>query len=403
MHIKKMNKYLFNILGILLSIILCAWGCAPKNNKRIITGAEQTEKYIPLLKNKKVGIVANQTSVINNVHLVDSLIKRDINIVKIFGPEHGFRGNFDAGASINDTIDVKTGLPIISLHGKYKKPQKKNIDDLDVILFDIQDVGVRFYTYASTLQYVMEACAENDKELILLDRPNPNGFYVDGPLLDSTYRTFLGLNPVPIVHGLTLGEMAIMINGENWLNKNLNCKIRVIKCQNYTHSDKYILPVNPSPNLTNMHAIYLYPSLGLLEGTTISAGRGTKHPFEMLGHPKLRIGNYTCTPTSMPGASIHPKFENQECQWIYLGKDSVNHLIISNKINISWLINVYKDLKQQDIQVFNKYFPHHAGTLELQKQIEAGLQENAIRKSWEAGISEYKLTRKKYLLYPDFE
>ncbi|MFC2086396.1 exo-beta-N-acetylmuramidase NamZ domain-containing protein [Bacteroidota bacterium] len=400
-----MQKVIINIsLFVLLFGFIGSAGCNKhKRNKHIHTGADQVEQYIHSLKNKKVAVVANQTSLIGKSHLVDTLISLGITVKKIFGPEHGFRGTKDAGEIFNNNIDLKTGMPVISLHGKHKKPQFEDLQDIDVIVFDIQDVGVRFYTYISTLQYVMEACAEQNIELLILDRPNPNGFYVDGPVLDTSYRSFLGLNPIPLVHGMTIGEMALMINGEGLLKNGIICNLKIIPCKNYNHNSKYILPVKPSPNLPTMASVYLYPSLGLFTGTHISMGRGTKHPFEIYGHPKLRNTDYSFIPVSIPGASKYPKFENEECYGFHLGNKAALKILEEKQINLEWLISSYNDLNEQGIEFFNPYFPHHAGSEKLKEQIINGISIDEIRKSWEDDISKFKAIRKKYLLYKDFE
>jgi uncharacterized protein YbbC (DUF1343 family) len=373
---------------------------------RIKTGAEQTEKYLPLLKEKRVSIVANKTSVIRNVLLVDSLKTLGINIVKIFGPEHGFRGTASAGAVVSDSIDAKTGIPEISLYGKKSKPSKADLADVDLVIFDIQDVGARFYTYINLLAKVMEACAENNKELIILDRPNPNGFSVDGPILDMKLKSGIGMFPIPITHGMTIGELAQMYNGEGWLENKQKCKITVIPVANYTHNMDYVLPVAPSPNLNTQQSIWLYPSLCLFEGTIISQGRGTHFPFTVLGNPDLK-GKYefSFTPVSIKGMSETPLFQNQECYGIDLRMYNTAELRRSGKINLTWLIEMYKaypdkakffDSKQSN-QIGN--FDKLAGTSQLREQIISGKSEHEIRKSWESGLSEFKILRKKYLLY----
>jgi len=373
------------------------------NKTIVITGADQTNLYTSYLSGKNVGMVINQTSVIgkNETLTVDSLLKLGVSVKKIFGPEHGFRGNASNGAEVNNSTDVKTGLPVISLYGnKHYKPTSADLKGLDLVIFDIQDVGTRFYTYLSTLQYVMEACAENNVELMILDRPNPNGYYVDGPVLDTAFRSFVGLDPVPIVYGLTIAEYAQMINGEGWLKNNVHCKLNIIKLANYTHSSAYELPVAPSPNLNTGKSILLYPSVCLFEGTDLSLGRGTMFPFLQLGHPTLagKYGYYF-KPQSIPGMSEAPPQKDKLCYGIDLKNYNTDNIRDNGKINLSWLIELYKAYPVAE-HFFNPYFAKLAGNNLLQKQIEAGKSETEIRASWEPALSNYKTMRKKYLLYP---
>lgn len=367
----------------------------------IKTGAEQTDEYIKFLNFKKVGVVANHTSTIKNTHLVDSLLRLGVNIVKVFSPEHGFRGEADAGEKVASGIDTKTKLPLISLYGNNKKPTVEQLKGIDVMIFDIQDVGARFYTYISTMHYVMEACAENNIRLLILDRPNPNGHFVDGPILEEKYKSFVGLHPVPIVHGMTIAEYAQLINGEKWLKNGVQCIITIIPIKNYTHKTVYELPINPSPNLKTMSAIYLYPSLCLFEGTPISVGRGTEKPFQVIGHPTMKSDKFTFTPKSMEGAK-DPKYKNQKC----FGHDLTDYGAIymrgSKSINLFWLLNSYKDFSEKEA-FFNEMFNLLAGTNQLQTQIKAGKTEEEIKDSWQQGLASFKLIRKKYLLYKDFE
>lgn len=365
------------------------------NQNNLKTGAEQTENYLKLLRGKKVALVVNQTSLIGKTHLVDSLLAHKIQIIKIFAPEHGFRGEADAGAHIKSETDARTGLPLVSLYGKNKKPTPEQIADIDVILFDIQDVGVRFYTYISTLHYIMEAAAENNKKVLVLDRPNPNGDYVDGPVLEIKNTSFVGMHPIPLVHGLTVAELAKMLNGEKWLTGGKQCSLEIVPVKNYTHKTLYNLPVKPSPNLPNQQAIRLYPSLGLFEGTNVSVGRGTDKPFQVLGSPFYKDTTFAFTPRSMPGAT-NPPHLNTRCY----GKDLSQ--VPAPKFTLSYLIGFYKNSRQQD-KFFNSFLTKLAGTEQLRKQIEAGLSEEAIRKTWQPDLQRYKETRKKYLLYPDFE
>lgn len=368
----------------------------------IKTGAAQTELYLPLLRNKYVALVVNQTSVIGETHLVDSLLSLGVKIPIIFSPEHGFRGTEDAGATIQNSKDSKTQIPIVSLYGNTKKPSAENLQDVDVVIFDIQDVGARFYTYISTLHYVMEACAEQNKQLIVFDRPNPNGFYVDGPVLQKGFSSFVGMHPVPVVHGLTVGEYAQMINGEHWLAGGVTCNLRVISCMNYTHADYYKISIPPSPNLKTMRAVYLYPSLCFFEGTNVSVGRGTDTPFEIFGSPMLPEKNFSFIPKSGPG-SKNPPFMNQRCYGYNLNmqqSDSVR----KNKIELQFLLQSFTEYKQKDnFFLQNNFFNKLAGNNLLMKQIQAGLTEEEIRLSWQDDLSAFKEIRKKYLLYPDFE
>ncbi len=370
-------------------------------NAQIITGAQQTKSYLPLLKGKRVGLVVNQTSMVGKKHLVDSLKKLKVDIRLIFAPEHGFRGNHSAGVEIKSGKDTKSGFTVISLYGKNKKPAQADLAKVDVMVFDIQDVGARFYTYISTLHYVMEACAEAKKTLIVLDRPNPNGFYVDGPVLDMKHSSFVGMHPVPIVHGMTIGEYAMMINGEKWLKDSVSCNLRVIAMKGYDHNSKYTLPVKPSPNLPNMNSIYLYPGLCLFEGTNYSLGRGTDKPFECLGKPGLTHGNYEFTPKSIAGVAENPPHANKKCKG-YLLTDYVQTIFPKKpQLNIGWLLDMYaQDTGKANF--FNDFFPLLAGTDQLQKQITEGASEQQIRDSWKPGIQLFLKTRMKYLLYKEF-
>jgi len=393
-------KY-FLLTGFIVFAFATAF--AQKNNpeKKIVPGADQTALYLNRLKDKNIGMVVNQTSVIGSklTPSVDSLLKRGIKIKKIFGPEHGFRGNASAGAVVDDAIDAKTGLPVVSLYGKHYKPTAEDLRGLDLMIFDIQDVGARFYTYISTLHYVMEACAENNIELLILDRPNPNGYSIDGPVLDTPNRSFVGMHPVPITHGMTIGEYAQMINGEGWLKKGIKCKISIIKIANYSHQSVYQLPVNPSPNLNSQQSILLYPSLCLFEGTVLSVGRGTMQPFQQVGHPALKGKySYNFTPVSIAGMSEDPPQKNQVCYGIDLRNYNTNTLRLNGELNLSWLINLYKAYPDK-AHFFTAYFPKLAGTKQLQKQIEAGESEQKIRQSWQPALDNFKQMRKKYLLY----
>ncbi len=367
----------------------------------LVLGADRTAKYIPMLKGKRIGMVINQTSVMGPQHrlTVDSLLKLKLDIKKIFGPEHGFRGNASNGATVNDVNDKATGLPVISLYGKHYKPTAADLSGLDVLIFDIQDVGTRFYTYISTLHYVMEACAENNVELIVFDRPNPNGYLIDGPILDSAYRSFVGMHPIPIAHGMTIGEYALMINGEHWLKNGVTCKLNIVKMEGYDHTMPYTLPINPSPNLNTAQSILLYPSVCLFEGTNLSLGRGTDKPFLLIGHPALKGKfSFSFTPKSIPGVSENPPQKNNTCYGIDLSGYDTNLLRESKQINLDWLIDMYKAFPDKKA-FFNAYFVKLVGTAQLQKQIEAGNTADQIRDTWKSGLSKFKLTRTKYLLY----
>lgn len=373
---------------------------AVKTINDLKVGAYQTTEYLPLLKGKSVAVVANQSSVIKNTHLVDSLISLKVSVKKVFCPEHGFRGLVDAGEKVATEKDAKTGLSIISLYGKNKKPAPADLKDVDVVIFDIQDVGVRFYTYLSTLHYVMEACAENNKQVIVLDRPNPNGHYIDGPVLEDAYKSFLGLHPVPIVYGMTIGEYAQMINGEGWLKGGVKCNLKVITISGYTHNDMFELGIRPSPNLPNMSSVYLYPSLGLFEGTQISVGRGTDLPFQIIGSPVLEKANYTFTPQPKPGA-MEPKYKGIECKGHNLSEFGKEYMKDTKKIYLFWLMGTYANTADKS-KFFDENFNYHAGNATLQQQIKDGVKEEVIRKSWESDLAKFKMVRKKYLLYKDF-
>ncbi len=371
-------------------------------DKPIVPGAGRPMLYQPAIKNKKVALVANHTSVVGNTHLVDTLLSQGVKVVKIFCPEHGFRGDQDAGANILNGVDLKTGIPVISLYGKKMKPSAEDLKDVDVVLYDLQDVGVRFYTYISTLAYVMEACAIHFIPLFILDRPNPNGFYIDGPVLEEKYKSFVGMHRIPVIYGMTAGELAMMINEEGWLPGKIKCEgLGVIPCQNYTHKSIYRLPVNPSPNLQNMSSIYLYPSLCLLEGTCISVGRGTDFPFQVYGNPSLSETGFTFTPRSIKGVSKNPLYEGILCYGVDLRNISDQELIADPKLNLDYLLNAYKHCNDKKT-FFNNYFEKLAGTASLRAQIIKGVSIETIRQSWQPGIEQFNIIRKKYLLYEDF-
>ncbi len=367
-------------------------------NARIHAGAERTDQYIPLLRGKRVAVVTNQTGMIGRVHLVDSLLSIGVDIKKVFAPEHGFRGEAGAGEHVADERDKRTGLPLVSLYGKNKKPSPTQLADVDILLFDIQDVGVRFYTYISTLHYVMEAAAEQRKQVVVLDRPNPNGFYVDGPVLDTAFRSFVGMHPVPLVHGMTIGEYARMINGQHWLRGGVQCGLTVVPCTGYDHASYYELPVKPSPNLPNMAAVYLYPALGLFEGTIVSVGRGTGKPFQCIGFPGCTLGDYTFTPRATPGA-MDPPYAGKPCTGLDLSSFGEIYSRADPRLDLQWLIGMYRSTPDK-AKFFNSFFNKLAGNASLRKAVEAGEAEDAIRARWQKDLEAFKQMRKPYLLYP---
>lgn len=366
------------------------------NTKKIIIGAERFDAYIPKLRGKKVAIVANQTSFVasKKLHLVDFLLSENIQISKVFAPEHGFRGMVQAGEQIKDGVDSKTGLPLVSLYGRNKKPSPEQLKDVDIVIFDIQDVGVRFYTYISTLHYVLEACAEQKIPVVVLDRPNPNIHYIDGPVLESSQESFVGMHPVPVVHGMTIAEYAQMINGEGWLKNGIQAYLEVIPMQNYTRKTAYSLPIKPSPNLPNDKAINLYPSTCFFEGTQINEGRGTEMAFQVFGSPDLPASKYpfSYTPQSNEG-SKEPRFKGKLCH----GKD-LRKTPDLNQLNLEWLIAAYNDSPDKR-KFFTDFFPKLAGTTKLQQQITQGMTPHQIRSTWTNGLKRYDEMRKKYFLY----
>lgn len=382
-----------------LTILCCAISL---NAQR--PGAWQVDEYLPLLRNNRVAVCANQTSIIGPTHLVDTLLSQNIQVVKIFCPEHGFRGKAEAGAHIASSTDPKTGLPIVSLYGSNRKPQPEQMKDLDVVVFDLQDVGCRFYTYISTLHYVMEAAAENNVRVIVLDRPNPNGNFVDGPVLDPKYRSFVGMHPVPVVYGMTIGEYAQMINGEHWLANNVQCDLTVIPVRNYNHDTRYALPVAPSPNLPTEESIYLYPSLCFFEGTNISIGRGTETPFEIYGSPTFQEGDYTFTPKPIPGVSENPPCKNQVCKGFLLTEIAKEGLRKGdNQLQLDYLLTAYRLYPDKEHFFTNSaFFDKLAGTDQLRKQIAGGKTTEEIRQSWQPALDSFMTVREKYLLYPDY-
>jgi len=377
------------------------------NKKEITTGAQQTDKYLPLLKGKRVAIMANQTSVIGKTHLVDSLKTLGVKIIKVFGPEHGFRGNASAGDKVADEIDPVSGIPIVSLYGAKNKPTKEDLADVDILIYDLQDVGVRFYTNINALSRLMEACYENGKEMLILDRPNPNAYLIDGPILDMKYKSGIGMFPIPMSHGLTVGEFAQMANGEGWLKDKVKCKINIIPVANYDHDMPYTLPVKPSPNLNTQQSILLYPSTCMFEGVYVNHGRGTMFPFTVLGSPELK-GKYefSYTPTGIKGMAETPIFMNEVCYGLDLRNYDTELLRKSKKINIQWIMELYKAHPHKE-KFFDSKLSKQMNNIEIQigsglfrQQIIDGVSEEVIRASWEPGLSEYKKMRKKYLLYP---
>jgi uncharacterized protein YbbC (DUF1343 family) len=401
--------------AVVLFIILSILSCSSKENsktsfvdqhqlnqpseKKIVVGAEQTHYYLPMLQNKRVGLVVNQTSMVGNKHLVDILIDNHIKVSAIFAPEHGFRGDYDAGEKFNSSIDVKTGVPLISIYGKNRKPSSDVMANLDVIVFDIQDVGVRFYTYISSMHYMMEAAADAGITFIVLDRPNPNGEFVDGPVLEAEFSSFVGMHKIPLIHGMTVGELAMMFQGEKWLNTHLippkALVLKVIKLKNYRRSMFYSLPIKPSPNLPNDTAINLYPSLGFFEATPVSIGRGTDFPFQAIGHNKISLGQFSFMPISTPRAASKPKLMNKHL----LGQDLRNSQV--RGLDLSFIINWHNAFKTQNVEFFTRasFMDKLSGTDKLRKAIIAGKTAQEIKLSWQQNLAEFKVLRKPYLLY----
>jgi uncharacterized protein YbbC (DUF1343 family) len=363
-----------------------------------VPGAEQPGKYINLLTNKKVALMVNHTSMVDSVHLVDFLLAKTINIAKIFAVEHGFRGQAANGEEVSSTEDEKTGLPIVSLYGKKKKPSASDLSDVDIVVFDIQDVGCRFYTYISSMHYLMEACTENNVQVIILDRPNPNGDYVAGPVLNTELKSFVGMHPIPIVHGCTVGELAQMINGEGWLKTQKKCRLKVIPVEHYSHKTRYIPPVQPSPNLPNYQAVRLYPSLCFFEATNVSIGRGTNFPFQVIGFPGAN-GKFTFKPRDIPGVSNNPLHENKTCTGIDLR--TINPV---PEFTLQYFIDFYNQFEEpENFWKSKRWIELLSGSKELYNQINNGLSKEEIRNTWQKDLKQYKSTREKYLLYPDFE
>lgn len=386
------------IVYFMASLLITA--CSQKlnvENKEIIVGAQQLDVYLPLLKGKKIGLVVNQTSQVHNQHLVDLLQEEGVDIKFIFAPEHGFRGDHDAGEKVSNSVDRKTGIPLVSIYGKNKKPSNEIMAELDIIIFDIQDVGVRFYTYISSMHYMMEAASDAEVEFIVFDRPNPNGMYVDGPVLEAEFSSFVGMHPIPLLHGLTVGELAQMIKGQGWLKSQNNLQLTVIPVKNYSHDTHYSLPVKPSPNLPNDLSIALYSSLGFFEATPVSIGRGTPYPFQVIGHDKISIGDYLFKPVSTPGAATSPKLMETQLTGTQL-------LSISNPgLNLEYILAWHSKFSQQKQLFFSraKFMDKLAGTDKLRIAIEAGQTEAEIRKSWQSDLDSFIEMRKPYLLYDD--
>ena len=383
-------------LGLILILFLPFIACAQQNSLK--TGADQPEVYLPLLNNKTIALVINQTSIVNKESLADFLLSKNIKVKAIFAPEHGFRGDADAGETIKNSIDLKTGLPVVSIYGKNKKPTAQQLSGIDIVIFDIQDVGCRFYTYISTLHYVMEACAENGKKLIILDRPNPNGDYCDGPVLKPGFKSFVGMDPIPVVHGCSIGELAQMINGEGWLNNGVKTELQVVPVKNYSHNTKYDLPVKPSPNLPNYLSVRLYPSLCFFEATAVSVGRGTDFPFQVLGYPDKYFGDFNFMPKSIKGMELNPLHKNVTCYGI-----DFREIQAAPRFTLSYFIDWYK--KFEDKSKFltrEQWFNTLMGNDTVLRLIKDGKTEEEIRQSWQNELENYKVMRKKYLIYPEF-
>ena len=384
---------------LLLALLLCSAFLCQAHKDRIILGDEQTSEYFPILKDKKIAIFSNHTGMIGDKHLLDVLLENKFNVVAIFSPEHGFRGNADAGEHVSSSVDSKTGVPILSLYeGKDKKPSKDSMQKFDILIIDIQDVGLRFYTYYITMCRLMDVCAEYNKKVLLLDRPNPNGHYVDGPILDMKYKSGVGWLPIPIVHGMTLGELALMVNGEGWLPGSRKCDLAVIKCKNYTHQTRYQLPIPPSPNLPNMKSIYLYPSTCFFEATPVSLGRGTSLPFQVYGHPNMTGYNYSFTPRSIPGAKNPPQL-NKLCHGVNLSNMS-DEEIWKRGVDLTYVIDAYRNLNLDD-HFFRPFFELLVGRDYVRKMIKEGKSADEIKAMWKGDVEKFKAQRKPYLLYEE--
>lgn len=399
-----MSQPFFKLIQLkFILLITCFFLCtrAVVAQSNIIAGAENTEAYLPLLKNKKIAIVGNQTSMVKGTHLLDTLTKSGVQVKIVFCPEHGFRGNASAGEKIADDVDPKTGIPVKSLYGNLKKPAAADLKGIQLLVFDLQDVGARFYTYISTMHYVMQACAEENIPMLILDRPNPNGYYVDGPVLQDSFASFVGMHKVPVVHGMTIGEYATMVNSENWLGKNKQCKLTVVPCLGYTHKTHYTLPVSPSPNLPNQKAVFLYPTLCFFEGTVLSVGRGTNKPFQQYGHPLLLHSETSFVPKSMPGA-LNPPLVNEVCFGFDLSNADDVTDSLHQGIQLDIILNAYANFPDKAL-FFNSFFKKLAGNDLLETQIKQGYTATQIKATWQNELNTFKIMRKKYLLYPDFE
>ncbi|PAX99867.1 hypothetical protein CKO50_18540 [Pseudoalteromonas sp. HM-SA03] len=384
---------MFQLLRVCLLLVFC---CVPLTVEALTLGAERADEYLPVLKGKRVGLIVNQTSRVDDQHLVDYLLNKKVNVKKVFAPEHGFRGNYDAGAKVDDAKDVKTGLPIISLYGSNKKPKPEQLKDIDVLIFDIQDVGLRFYTYISTMHLAMEAAADANIEFWVFDRPNPNIAYVDGPLLEKPFQSFVGMHPIPVLHGMTVGELATMIKGEGWLTSLTALQLRVFPMRNYSGSTEYRLPIPPSPNLPNQQAIYLYPSLCFFEATPISVGRGTDFPFQVFGYPDPKLGEFQFTPRPVLGAASNPKLNGVTA----FGQDLRNSNV--RGFDLTWFVAAYTQFKHENKAFFQSpdFLDKLAGTDKIRKAIESGQSALELRKLWQQDVQDFLKQRKKYLLYP---
>jgi uncharacterized protein YbbC (DUF1343 family) len=399
--------FLFGLSSLLLPLASCqstgSVTVTEGSDTSIVCAADQPDAYLPLLSDKKVALVVNHTSRVGDTHLADFLKERGVQLLRIFAPEHGFRGEADAGATVLDGADARTGVPLISLYGKKKKPSREDLLGVEVVLFDIQDVGVRFYTYISTLHYVMEACAEFGIVLVVLDRPNPNGFYIDGPVLDTAYRSFVGMHPIPVVHGLTVGELANMIRGEKWIPHTEKWQLHVVPCQNYDHTMSYRLPVRPSPNLPDLKSVLWYPSTCFFEGTVLSLGRGTAHPFQWIGHPDYPDKTFSFTPKPLPGA-MDPPLKGKVCFGLDLSQYPEETLFEKRRLDLDPLLHFFQAMPDKErFFLSNLFFDKLAGNDALRKDILAGRSEFEIRASWQKDLQAYKKLRKRYLLYRDFE
>lgn len=380
---------------LLLLLVLCSFA---RSGAQLRTGAECTEAYFPVLAGKRVAVVANQSSLIGRVHLVDSLLAAGVDVVRIFSPEHGFRGLADAGEKISASVDARTGLEIVSLYGSNFRPSPDKLKDIDIVVYDLQDVGVRFYTYFGTMHYVMESCAQQGVMFMVLDRPNPNAGYLDGPILEMAYKSIVGMHPVPLVHAMTAAEYAQMINGEGWLAGGIRCRLQWVLCEQYSRTDRYDLPVRPSPNLPNARAVAWYPTLGLYEGTVMSMGRGTDFPFQVVGHPSYPATGFSFTPESRPGASKNPPYLGQRCNGLDLRTDSI--FSPEGGVQLGLLVRTYQQYPHKDA-FFNAFFLKLSGTAQLRDAIISGLSEDSIRAQWRPGLVQFQSLRSNYLLYPD--